>query len=108
MTIKQVHQKAIKAGYDHYLMSDGKKGLKVIGECRSDVLLDPLFWQALGKAMGWDDIVHIGQKGNVLKIINNGHHCEGLCRNGWKWHWHQFISHLAEGKDAESFFKELK
>ena len=48
--------------------------------------LDPLFWQALGKAMGW-----------------GGEDWDG----GWRKHWHRFIDHLAEGKDAESFFKDL-
>lgn len=52
----------------------------------SKVLLDPLFWQAL------------------LRNINGGvlpH------KKIWTSVWKQFIDHLAEGKDAEEFFKDL-
>jgi hypothetical protein len=45
-------------------------------------LLDPSFWQALGKAKGW----------NIGTVEIN---------------WHRLIDHLAEGKDAESFFAAL-
>lgn len=49
--------------------------------------LDPLFWQSLGKAMGW------------IYLSDTPEH--------WKKEWHRFIDHLAEGKDAESFFESL-
>lgn len=57
-------------------------------------LLDPLFWQSLGKAMGWKEKMYIEGKGE---------------RNVKEWleYWHNFIDHLAEGKDADSFFNEL-
>lgn len=54
-------------------------------------LLDPLFWQALGKAMGWKE---------EMWWVNN-------YIEAWKYHWHRFIDHLAEGKDADSFFQDL-
>jgi hypothetical protein len=63
---------------------------------KNTVLLDPFFWQALGKARGWSE----------LKMPNRspiGQYEEG----SWFSHWHRFIDHLAEGKDAESFFKDL-
>jgi len=74
------------------------------------VFLDPLFWQSLGKAMGWSD---------------GGEYCRGsrVCKKGvtelhkpcvwevveprWKGEWHRFIDHLAEGKTAEDYFKNL-
>ena len=51
------------------------------------ILLDNLFWQALGKAEGW------GNQEEFHSI--------------WKYHWHSFIDHLAEGKDIDSFFNNL-
>ena len=58
--------------------------------CDKFIFLDPLFWQALGKAMGW-------AKNHLYK------------RNAitWKDYWHLLIDHLASGKDTESFFKQL-
>lgn len=53
------------------------------------VFLDPTFWQALGKARGW----------------RKDWPTEGS--PDWLFHWHRFIDHLAEGKDAESFFESL-
>jgi len=55
-----------------------------------EVFLDPLFWQALGKARGWAK--------KQPRQIQKGE---------WKWQWHRFIDHLADGKDAESFFASL-
>jgi hypothetical protein len=27
--------------------------------------------------------------------------------NAWRFHWHRFVDHLADGKDADSFFAAL-
>lgn len=56
-----------------------------------EYLLDPLFWQSLGKAMGWET------QFDEDKGFNHQ----------WQYEWHRFIDHLAEGKDAESFFESL-
>jgi len=48
----------------------------------------PLFWKALGKEKGWEDITKYSQ-------------------NHWKKEWHRFIDHLGDGKSAESFFETL-
>lgn len=55
---------------------------------------DPLFWQSLGKALGWSG-------------TNTACNKCGVAFNGWKGHWHRFIDHIAEGKDVDEFFKEL-
>jgi hypothetical protein len=55
------------------------------------ILLDPAFWQALGKARGW-------------KTVANGEH-----DNHDEW-WHNaraFMTHFMDGKEAESFFASL-
>ena len=66
----------------------------------SEIALDKNFWQALGKAMGWEG------KPCTCKVDTT----DGRCiYNGdeWRHQWHRFIDHLAEGKDTDSFFKEL-
>lgn len=63
-------------------------------------LLDPKFWQCLGKEMEWSDGVcsHLGM-------------CRGKCPESkipsWLFYWHKFIDHLAEGKKSEEFFKQF-
>lgn len=71
-----------------------------------DLLLQPLFWQALGKAEGWRND---NSKCNCRPY--EGLH-EWECplnagRNDWKDNWHNFIDHLAQGKDIDSFFDDL-
>ena len=55
----------------------------------SDILLDPLFWQALGNNQGW------------------GFYEEKIEEDEWRDKWHNFIDHLAEGKSINSFFENL-
>lgn len=57
---------------------------------QQSLFLDPLFWQALGKGLGW---------------TWEGEHETGI--PAWNRVWHSFIDHLAEGKDINSFFEEL-
>lgn len=52
------------------------------------VFMEALFWQCLGKTMGWQD----GLSG---------------IKPDWYCFWHRFIDALAEGKSADSFFEEL-
>lgn len=61
------------------------------------VLSDPLFWQALGKSLGW---------GWVTPCEFGDHEACIECAL-WLCKWHDFIDHLAEGKDADDYFKEL-
>jgi hypothetical protein len=93
-------KKAIEGGYkdprlkrDDTIRNPERAANNVWYSSEAFVMLDPLFWQALGKAMGWESKV----------FICPGHKKEEM----WFYHWHRFIDHLAEGKDADSFFKEL-
>ncbi len=63
-------------------------------------VLDPLFWQALGKGLGWEIKESVGRtpQGYRLKTTR------GV---DWEIMWHRFIDHLAEGKDVDSFFTNL-
>lgn len=75
------------------------------------VALDPLFWQALGKAEGWRSFYD--EKGMPRIHTTQGWFPDtkdfgsGYDEMMWQAHWHRFIDHLAEGKDVDSFFKEL-
>ena len=57
-------------------------------------LLDPTFWQALGKALGW-------RKEQAAVAMSR------VTEPAWQSSWHRFIDHLAEGNTAESFFERL-
>ena len=54
------------------------------------MVLDPSFWQGLGKAMGW--------KGNELCPICGAKYGVEFVPEEWQCRWHQFIDHLASGK----------
>jgi hypothetical protein len=118
MTIQQAIEKAVEVGYIpswHYRDS---------GDYHRD-LLNPFFWQSLGKAMGlgtemfheddgktyWDFYEHCGFCGEMILDIEEG--CPKDCGfdyqliNSWHKMWRDFIDHLAEGKDPESFFQVL-
>jgi hypothetical protein len=90
MTIEQAVEKAASGGWKPDDIEDMSLGGK-------EYLLAPLFWQSLGKAMGWADSVWgtIGKDGN-----ENG-------KRNWLVEWHDFIDHLAAGKDINSFFETL-
>lgn len=66
----------------------------------SEMLLDPLFWQALGKSLGWVD---------SLEVIENQStgEPEEIISESWKIQWHDFIDYLADGGSPDKFFEEL-
>jgi hypothetical protein len=65
----------------------------------ADTTHDPLFWQALGKALGWDN------KG----YCNFGElqPCIHLPNYKWKDKAHQYFDLVLTDVDTEKFFKEL-
>lgn len=88
-----------KGGYAvKYANADGlpdmyaRDGYEIIAE---QILLDPAFWQALGKARGWG---MFGEFDNDYRKIKY---------EEWLHNWHRLIDHLASGKDVESFFATL-
>lgn len=88
-------KKAIEGGFEvgksiYPFLEDGV--LKRAFEDRC--LLDPLFWQALGKAEGWTKV--------LLSSAN-----EETWQLEWERNWHDFIDHLIEDKDINTFFEEL-
>ena len=100
--IEKAIKLSIEGGYKPYVIESS--GLQSYYESYK-IFLDPLFWQALGKAMGWE-------KYDDNKCPHNGMcglRCEGskIIVPGWMSRWHRFIDALASGQSAESFFKEL-
>lgn len=119
-------KKAIEGGYlykgdkllldenvGHWFVSDGDGGYLIPSE--KIFLLDPAFWQALGKSLGWWKIDEFGYEvkpllnsreykaGNTIWSVE---HVENMPFS-WVTHWHRFIDHLAEGKSVDEFFDKL-
>ena len=104
--IKTAIKLAIEGGYElpleHSKMGFTKEGLShQIGT----YVLDPLFWQSLGKALGKEDIFGVPLFMSFFypkikdreKIEKPWWHCQMIC----------FIDHLADNKDPELFFADL-
>lgn len=70
----------------------------------ASLFLDPAFWQALGKSRGWEE--ENGWSGHVWGF-EDGPDGENIIVMNWENAMLDFIHHLADGKDAESFFKNL-
>ena len=124
--MKQAIQKAIEGGWkkdwyfshfnnDEVAFGDTKQDSEN-NPChylnRGQILLDPLFWQCLGKSLGWRercidcwDRKDMTFKSNEYDMCGAGSHNDD--RKVWKFVWHSFIDHLAEGKDVEEFFNNL-
>ena len=84
MTINEAIKKALQNGYTFTPQT--------LREEENSHFLDPLFWQSLGKALGW---------------VADFEEADGSIYNRWLIEWHRFIDHLAEGKIAEIFFESL-
>ena len=104
--IKKAIRLSIKGGWKGHAQDDPVDIDMVLHELGKGVFLDPLFWQALGKAEGWDmDDRSIWSSRSGGKM---GHLDGQLYRfNSPRWHLHRFIDHLIEGKDINSFFEKL-
>jgi hypothetical protein len=118
MTIEEACDKAVAEGYHvHCLASIATYYSGANHECsvwtRTDnhssfvvpmegTFLDPLFWQALGRALGWEQAlrtVHAVDHGRPTVVTRTEH--------SWLAQWHRFIDALAEGHTAEAFFARL-
>ncbi len=90
MTIHQAIGKAIEGGYDT-LRATGTVAKRLEMDDSeiflADFLIDPLFWQALGKAMGW------GHSKKSKAYIQ---------------YWYRLIDRLADGGTIESYFEDLE
>jgi hypothetical protein len=68
----------------------------------ADTFLDPHFWCALGRGLGWDQTVRTVpcmENGRATLVTRTGHY--------WVSCWHHFIDCLIEGKSAEDYFASV-
>ncbi|HEC64681.1 MAG TPA: hypothetical protein ENI23_05275 [bacterium] len=134
MTIQQTIKKAIEGGYrlgsslglntrkeTIKLFDVNKNTARDIREYWNIALLDPSFWKALGKALGWTGEkirmcfgCGITLRWNEEPTMDGKHGGKNGCGSDieeyegqWLIEMHRLIDHLAEGKSIESFFKEL-
>ena len=63
-----------------------------------EILLDPLFWQCLGKERGWKLWMDTGYHTTDETAIQD---------YSWRVHWHSLIDALAYGRSIEDFFTSL-
>jgi hypothetical protein len=98
MTIQQAIEKAIEGGFSSQVAIEHVEDLKSHKTLTIHdygwVFVREDFWMSLGKAMEWENNVYVEGKG--IRDVKE-----------WLYQWHRFIDHLAEGKDAESFFESL-
>ena len=118
MTITEALTKAVEGGY-HIDGSDGM-ATTYVGASRKftawtrhdndssflipveETFLDPRFWQALGRALGWQYACHISIS------CEQGHaECRRCHGAYWMYQWHCFIQAIADGHTPESFFATL-
>ena len=121
MTIQTAITKAIEGGWDILGVREiggvkQKIAMEWILERIESVVLDPLFWQALGKNLNWENEIieyKIGKR--KVETINGdfirpAHTVRRRAKGGktkWKRMWHSLIDHLAEGRTIESWFADL-
>lgn len=122
--MEQAIKKAIDGGYifdNSYIQKTSPKWIvEHYSYGISSMLMDPLWWKCLGKAMNWEEDTHsfMVPTKRIERVIAGGgskiffrksHMITRPRKNAiWRKEWHNFIDHISEGKDAESFFKKLQ
>ena len=72
------------------------------------IILDPLFWQALGKADGWRYRCEgCGSEIYLDQFVCDQCEQKMTYKAGWYHYWHQLIDHLSENKPIDDFFNNL-
>lgn len=74
------------------------------GSIYSDDILNPLFWQSLGKALGWDEIIDYESWFTKLSSIEmeywNGKYI-------WRYYADMYFDLLMAGRDTGKFWQDL-
>lgn len=108
--LEQAIQKACDHGYkdshiwgiengEYILMDDS--GQRVGKLTVHEMLLDPTWWQALGRGLGWSDTFIVDYTASQIG------HFRAEDWDEWEFHWHDLITHLAANLPLEDFFKSL-
>jgi hypothetical protein len=118
MTIQEAMNKAVEGGYHIY----GSDGMGTYYEGASsefsawtradnestfvvpveETFLDPRFWQALGRALGWSEACDL-----AITCAQGHEECRQCHGYYWMYQWHCFIQALADGHTPEAFFAQL-
>ena len=85
--------------YSAWTRKDNKSSFLVPTE---ETFLDPQFWQALGRALGWSEACDLAI--TCVHGEEEGCRCRGYY---WMYQWHCFIQALADGNTPEAFFERL-
>jgi hypothetical protein len=67
-----------------------------------ETFLDPAFWRALGRALGWEAVCDLAI--TCVQGHEECHRCHGYY---WMYQWHCFIQALAQGHTLDAFFASL-
>ena len=118
MTVQEALNKATEGGYHIY----GSDGMDTYYEganseysvwTRKDnessfiipteeTFLDPRFWQALGRALGWSEACDL-----AITCVHGHAECRQYHGFYWMFQWHCFIQALADGHTPDAFFAHL-
>ena len=118
MTIEEVLNKANEGGY-HIHGSDGmdtyyeganseysvwtrKDNESSFIVPMEETLLDPTFWQALGRALGWSAGCEL-----AITCVHGDEECRRCRGYYWMYQWHCCIQEIANGKPPAAFFARL-
>jgi len=63
---------------------------------------DPAFWQALGRALGWEAACDL-----AIICVHGHEECHRCHGSYWMYQWHCFIQHIANGQTPDAFFASL-
>ena len=68
-----------------------------------ETFLDPQFWHALGRALGWSEVCDL-----AISCVHGDEECRRCRGSYWMYQWHCFIQEIANGKTPATFFESLK
>jgi hypothetical protein len=118
MTIQEALDKAVEGGY-HIYGSDGmdtdyegatndysawtrKDNDSSFLVPTEETFLDPKFWQALARTLGWSEACDL-----AISCRHGHEECQSWRGYYWMYQWHRFIQALADGNTPEAFFAHL-
>jgi hypothetical protein len=118
MTIQEAINQAVEEGYHIYgsdgmdteydganseysvwTRKDNESSFIVLTE---KTFLDPQFWQALGRALGWYEACDL-----AITCVHGHEACRQCHGYDWMYQWHCFIQALADGNTPDTFFAHL-
>ena len=108
MTVEKVIKKAVDEGWLPHAAWKGISREAIINWSIADhnlprILLQPAFWEALGKSLGWQYCKLHSFAGSITE----SEECNDCMHIKWLDKWHDFIDHLAAGGTPKSYFKQI-